>query len=65
MLSLIQLLKPLFPKFQVNFLTKQLRNAQFHNAEFEASDFHVYSALCRYCNEPHMSIDCQMENPFA
>ena len=50
---------------QVNFLTKQLQNAQFHNAEFEASDVQVYPPLCRYCNGPHMSIDCLMENPFA
>ena len=26
---------------QVNFLTKQLQNGQFHNAEFEASDVQV------------------------
>ena len=50
---------------QVNFLTKQLHNEQFHNVEFKTSDVQVYSTLCRYCNGPHMSIDCQMENPFA
>ena len=50
---------------QVNFLTKQLQNAQFHNAEFKASNVQVYPTLCRYCNGPHMSIGFQMENPFA
>ena len=50
---------------QVNFLTKQLPNAQFQNTEFEARNVQVYPALCRYCNGPHMSIDCQMENPFT
>ena len=30
-----------------------------------ASDVQVYPPLCRYCNGPHRSIDCQMENPFA
>ena len=50
---------------QLNFLTKQLQNAQFHNAEFKANNVQVYPTLCRYCNGPHMSIDYQMENPFS
>ena len=50
---------------QVSFLTKQLQNAQFQNNEFEANDVQVYPPSCRYCNGPHMSIYCQMENPFA
>ena len=50
---------------QVNFLTKQLQNAQFQNAEFEASNVQVYPTLCRYYNGPHMSINYQMENPFT
>ena len=49
----------------MNFLTKKFQNAQFQNAEFEASNVQVYPTLCRYCNGPHMSIDYQMENPFA
>ena len=50
---------------QVNFLTKQLQNAQFQNVEFEASNVQIYPTLCRYCNGPPMSIDCQMENSSA
>ena len=49
----------------MNFLTKQLQNTQFQNAEFKASVVQVYPPLCRYFNGPHMSIDFQMENPFA
>ena len=44
---------------KVNFLTKQLQNEQFQNAEFKASNVRVYLTLCRYCNGPHMSIDFQ------
>ena len=44
----------------LNFFTKQLKNAKF-----EANNVHVYPPLCRYCKGPHMSIDFQMENPFA
>ena len=50
---------------QLNFLTKQLQNAQFQNVEFEANNVLVYPPLCRFCNGPHLSIDCQMENPFT
>ena len=50
---------------QVKFLTNQLQSIQLHNADFEAKDVQVYPTLCRYCNVPHMSIDCQMEDPFA
>ena len=49
---------------QLKFLTNQLQNIQLHNAEFEANDVQVYPTACRYCNEPHMSIDCTMEDPF-
>ena len=49
----------------MNFLTKQLQNAQSHNVEFEASNVQVYPTLCTYCNGPFMSIDCKLENPFA
>ena len=50
---------------QVNFLTNQLYNAQFQNAEFEANNVLAYPTVCRYCNGPHMSRVCQMEDPFA
>ena len=50
---------------QFNLLTNQLQSIQLHNVEFEAKDVRVYPTLCRYCNGPHMSIDCQMEDPFA
>ena len=30
-----------------------------------ANNVQVYPTLCRYCNGPHMSIDYQIENPFA
>ena len=50
---------------QVNFLTKQLHNTQLKNDEFVANDVQVYPPLCRYCNGPRMSINFQMENPFA
>ena len=50
---------------QLNLLTNQLHNIQIHDAKFEANDVQVYLILCRYGNGPHMSIDCQMEDPFA
>ena len=50
---------------QLKLLTNQLQNIQLHNAEFEANDAQVYPTLCRYCDGPHMSIDFQMEDPFA
>ena len=31
---------------------------QFQNAGFEANNAEVYPTFCRYCNGPHMSIDC-------
>ena len=45
---------------QLKLLTNQL-----YNFEFEANDVQVYPTLCKYCDEPHMSINCQMEDPFA
>ena len=50
---------------QLKLLTNQLQSIQLHNAEFEAKDVRVYPTVCRYCNGPHMSTDCQMEDPFA
>ena len=50
---------------QLNLLTNQVHFIQLHDANFEANDVQVYLILCRYCNGPHMSIDCQMEDPFA
>ena len=43
----------------------QLQSIQLHNDESKANDFQVYPTVCRYCNGPHMSIDCQIEDPFA
>ena len=50
---------------KLNLLTNQLQNIQLHNAEFEANDVQVYAIVCRYCNGPHMTIYCQMEDQFA
>ena len=50
---------------QLNLLTIQLKSIQLHDVEFEANVVQVYPTVCRYCNEPHMSIDCQMKDTFA
>ena len=50
---------------QLNLLTYQLHSIQLHDTEFEANDVKAYPTLCRYCNGPHMSIDCQIKNPFS
>ena len=50
---------------QLKLLTNQLQSIQLHNDESKANDFQVYPTVYRYCNEPHMSMDCQMEDPFA
>ena len=49
---------------QLNLLTNLLQSIQLHNVEFEAKEVQVYPTLCRWCNGPHMSIDCQIKNPF-
>ena len=50
---------------QLNLLTNQLQSIQLHNVVFEAKDVRVCPTLRRYCNGPHMSIDCQIEDPFV
>ena len=50
---------------QLKLLTNQLQSIQLQNDEFKANDVQVYPTVCRYCNRPHMSIDYQMEDPFA
>ena len=50
---------------QLKLLTNQLQSIQLHKDEFEAKDVRVFPTLCRYCNGPHMSIDCQIKDPFA
>ena len=50
---------------QLNLLTNQLWTIQLHDVEFEANDVQVYPTVCRYWNGSHMSIDYQMEYPFA
>ena len=50
---------------QLKLLTNQLLSIQLQNDDSKANDFQVYPTVCGYCNGPNMSIDFQMEDPFA
>ena len=49
---------------QLKLLTNQLPSIQLQNDESKANDAQVYPTWCRFCNGSHMSIDCQVGNPF-
>ena len=50
---------------EVSFLTKQLQASQLQNTQASSNVIQSYSPSCEFCNGPHQSNDCQVDNPFG
>ena len=50
---------------QVSLLTKQLKATQLQNMQVSTNEVQACAFLCEFCIGPHLSLECQVGNPFG